>query len=213
MHVSHYLSKIISYVIGLDLEFHSHSREKVQCFETRLRIIFLTLTWRDEIEIIIWSFLYFETRTRLHIVILMFRDKTETLENHFLWSSEKKWSLLSSRIPGIENSRWTLIERHMNRPWGKRELVRVNDDQGWCLMVVMMMTMPTKVEKCENTWEEERTGQGWCSLRSSAMVAPSRAQDLQDVSSTLERREYQQLSNTNTNTWWSWKITTPEFQI
>ena len=99
MHVSHYLSKIISYVIGLDLEFHSHSREKVQCFETRLRIIFLTLTWRDEIEIIIWSFLYFETRTRLHIVILMFRDEIETLENHFLWPSDKKWTLLLSRIP------------------------------------------------------------------------------------------------------------------
>ena len=53
-----YLSKIISYgfllyspVIGLDLE--SHSREKVQFFETRLRIIFLALTWQDEIEIII----------------------------------------------------------------------------------------------------------------------------------------------------------------
>ena len=55
-----YLSKIISCafllyspVIGLDLESHSHSREKVQFFETRLRIIFLALTWRDEIEIII----------------------------------------------------------------------------------------------------------------------------------------------------------------
>ena len=55
-----YLSKIISYgfllysqVIELDLESHSHSRDKVQFFETRLRIIFLALTWRDEIEIII----------------------------------------------------------------------------------------------------------------------------------------------------------------
>ena len=55
------LSKIISYayfllyspVIGLDLESHSYSREKVQFFETRLRIIFLALTSRDEIEIII----------------------------------------------------------------------------------------------------------------------------------------------------------------
>ena len=84
-----------SILIFLDLESHSHSREKIQFFETRLRIIFLTLTWRDEIEIIIWSFLYFETRTRLHIVILMFRDKIETLENHFSWSSEKKWSWLS----------------------------------------------------------------------------------------------------------------------
>ena len=186
--IYHFVSNCLlcSSVIGMDLESYSSSRKKVQFFEAISRIIFLALTWRDEIE---------------------------TLENHFSWSSEKKWSLLSSRIPGIENSRWTLIERHMNRPWGKRELVRVNDDQGWCLMVVMMMTMPTKMEKCENTWEEERTGQGWCSLRSSAMAAPSRAQDLQDVSSTLERREYQQLSNTNTNTWWSWKITTPEFQI
>ena len=54
-----YLSKIISYAfllyspVGLDLKSHSHSREKVQFFETRLRIIFLALTWRDEIEIII----------------------------------------------------------------------------------------------------------------------------------------------------------------
>ena len=32
---------------------HSHYREKVQFFETRLRIIFLALAWRDEIEIII----------------------------------------------------------------------------------------------------------------------------------------------------------------
>ena len=46
---------------------------------------------------------------RTHIVILVFRDEMETLENHFLWSSEKKWSLLSSRIPGIENSCWTLL--------------------------------------------------------------------------------------------------------
>ena len=40
-------------VIGLDLESHSHSREKVQFFETRSRIIFLAFTWRDESEIII----------------------------------------------------------------------------------------------------------------------------------------------------------------
>ena len=39
--------------VGLDLKSHSHSREKVQFFETRLRIIFLALAWRDEIEIII----------------------------------------------------------------------------------------------------------------------------------------------------------------
>ena len=32
---------------------HSHSQEKEQYFETRLRIIFLALAWRDEIEIII----------------------------------------------------------------------------------------------------------------------------------------------------------------
>ena len=56
----------------------------------------------------------------------------------------------------------TKIERHMSRPWGKRELVRVNDDQGWCLMVMMMIAMASKMEKCEsdNTWEEERTDQG-----------------------------------------------------
>ena len=57
---------------------HSHYREKVQFFETRLRIIFLALTWRDGMEIIIWPFSYFETRTIFHIVILML--------------SEKKWS-------------------------------------------------------------------------------------------------------------------------
>ena len=92
-----YLSKIItcafllySPVIGLDFKSHSHSREKVQFFEPRLRIIFLALTWRDEIEIIIRPFSYFEKRMRLQIVILVFRDKIETLENHFSWSSEKK---------------------------------------------------------------------------------------------------------------------------
>ena len=44
---------LCSTVIGLDLKSHSHSREKVQFFETRLRIILLALAWRDEIEIII----------------------------------------------------------------------------------------------------------------------------------------------------------------
>ena len=39
----------------------------------------------------------------------MFRDEIETSENHFSWSSEKKWSWLSSRIPGIKNSRWPLL--------------------------------------------------------------------------------------------------------
>ena len=82
---NHYLHDHIinNFSTGLDLESFSHSRENVQCFETRLRIIFLALIWRNEIEIIIWSFSYFETRTRLHIVILMFRDEIETLENHF----------------------------------------------------------------------------------------------------------------------------------
>ena len=84
---------------------HSHSWEKAPFSETRLRIIFLALIWRDEIVIIIWSFSYFETRTRLHIVALMFRDEIETYENHFSWSSEKKWNWLSSRISGIKNSR------------------------------------------------------------------------------------------------------------
>ena len=42
-----------SIVIRLNLESHSHPPEKVQFFETRLRIIFLALAWRDEIEIII----------------------------------------------------------------------------------------------------------------------------------------------------------------
>ena len=81
----------------------------MQSFETRLRIIFLALAWRDEIEIIIRPFLYFEMRARFHFVTLMFRDEIETSENHFSWSSEKKWSWLSSRIPGIENSRWPLV--------------------------------------------------------------------------------------------------------
>ena len=103
---------LCSPVIGLDLESVSHSREKVQFFKTRLRIFVLALTWRDEIEIITWPFSYFETRTRLNIVTLMFTDKIDTLENHFSWSSEKKWMLLSSRIPGIENSRWPLAHRH-----------------------------------------------------------------------------------------------------
>ena len=88
---------------------HSHSWEKAPFSETRLRIIFLALIWQDEIVIIIWPLSYFETRTRLHIVALMFRDEIETYENHFSWWSEKKWNWLSSRIPGIENSRWPLI--------------------------------------------------------------------------------------------------------
>ena len=123
-----YLSKIISCafllyspVIGLDLESHSHSREKVQFFETRLRFIFLALTQRDEIEIIIWPFSYFETRTRLDIATLMFRDEIETSENHFSWSSEKKWSWLSSRIPGIENSRWPLV--HSKASYGPEKKI------------------------------------------------------------------------------------------
>ena len=101
------LSKIISYsfllcstVIGLDLESHFHSREKMQSFETRLRIIFLALAWRDEIEIIIWPFSYFETRTRFHFVTLMFRDEIETSENHFSWSSEKNEADSRREFPG-----------------------------------------------------------------------------------------------------------------
>ena len=78
-------------------------------FWDKIENFFLALIWRDEIEIIIWPFSYFETRTRLNIVTLMFRDEIETSENHFSWSSEKKWSSLSSRIPGIENSRWPLL--------------------------------------------------------------------------------------------------------
>ena len=116
------LSKIISYsfllcstVIGLDLESHFHSREKMQSFEMRLRIIFLALAWRDEIEIIIRPFSYFETRRRLHIVILVFPDKIETLENHISWWSEKKWSLLLSRTPGIANYRWTWMPTRVDR--------------------------------------------------------------------------------------------------
>ena len=84
-------------------------------FWDKIENFFLALIWRDEIEIIIWPFSYFETRKRLHIVFLVFRDEVETLDNHFLWLSEKKWSLLSSRIPGIENSRWTLGEGPFSR--------------------------------------------------------------------------------------------------
>ena len=51
-----------------------------------------------------------------YIVILMFQDEIETLENHFSWSSEKKWSWLLSRIPGIEKSRWPLISTSKNHP-------------------------------------------------------------------------------------------------
>ena len=104
--------------IGLDLESHSHY---LLFFETRSRIIFLALTWRDKIEIIIWPFSYFETRTGFHFVTLMFRDEIETSENHFSWSSEKKWSWLSSRIPGIENSRWPLIYISLLSEWGKQK--------------------------------------------------------------------------------------------
>ena len=106
----------------------------MQFFEPRSRIIFLALTWRDEIEIIIWPFSYFETRTRLHIVILVFRDEIETLKNHFSWSSEKKWSWLSSRIPGIENSRWPLfqgiyhtIQRALRKHAGTESIFATNE--------------------------------------------------------------------------------------
>ena len=58
------------------------SRESA-IFRDEIGNYFLTLTWRDEIEIIIWPFSYFEKRTRLQIVILMFRDEIETSENHF----------------------------------------------------------------------------------------------------------------------------------
>merc|ERR1711928_155242 len=101
------VEKIISYsfllsstVIGLDLESHFRSREKMQSFETRLRIIFLTLTWRDEIEIIIRPFSYFETRVRFHFVTLMFRDEIETSENHFSRSSEKNEADSRREFPG-----------------------------------------------------------------------------------------------------------------
>ena len=102
-----YSSKIISYgfllyspTIWLDLKSHFHSREKVKFFETRSRIIFLALTWRDEIEIIIRPFSYFETRTRLNIVTLMFWDEIETLENHFSWPSEKNEADSRREFPG-----------------------------------------------------------------------------------------------------------------
>ena len=107
MHVSDYFLKTISYgfllcnpVIGLDLESHSNSREKVQFFETRLRNIFLALTWGNEIEIIIWPFSYFETRTRSHIVILIFRDLIETLENISRGRARKNEADSRRELPG-----------------------------------------------------------------------------------------------------------------
>ena len=100
----------------------------MQFFKTRLIIIFLALTWRDEIEIIIWPYSYFETRTRLDIATLMFWDEFETSENHFSWLSEKKWSWLSSRIPGIENSRWPLAQALQ---WGKVSETPVMESGRW----------------------------------------------------------------------------------
>ena len=60
------LIKIISYgIIGLDLESLSHSRDKVQFFETRLRIYF--------------SCSHLARRDRdYHKTILVFRDENET---------------------------------------------------------------------------------------------------------------------------------------
>ena len=91
---------LCSPVIGLDLESLSHSRKKVQFFETRLRIFFLALTWRDEIEIIIWPFSYFEMRTRLHIATLMFRDHIETAENQFSGRARKNEADSRREFPG-----------------------------------------------------------------------------------------------------------------
>ena len=95
------LSKIISHdfllcstVIGLDLESHCNSREMVQFFETRLRIIFLALTWQDEIEI-------------TYMTILVFRDENEII---YCYS---RVTYYTNPIPSIPSD-WHIAE--LNRP-------------------------------------------------------------------------------------------------
>ena len=115
INVSDYWSKTISYgfllcspVIGLDLESLSHSREKVQFFETRLRFFSCSHLARQDRD--------------YHITILVFRDENETkycyshvsrrdrdFRKSFLMVEREKWGWLSSRMPGIENSRWPLF--------------------------------------------------------------------------------------------------------
>ena len=97
---------LCSPVIGLDLE--SHSREKVQFFETRSRIIFLALTWRDKIEIIIRPFSYFKKRMRLQIVILVFRDEIETSRSR---------SKIISHGPARKNEAYSRREFSLNSAW------------------------------------------------------------------------------------------------
>ena len=131
--VSNCLQLLCSSIIGLDLE--SHSREKVQFFETRLRIILLALTWRDEIVILKWPFSYFETRTWLHIIILVLRDEIKTLENHFSWSSKKNEAYSRREFPGsriladlcylpVPLWKWGRVFLHLSKQWnfsvGKR---------------------------------------------------------------------------------------------
>ena len=117
MHLSDHFSKIYhlvsdcllcSPVIGLDLESHSHSREKVQFFKTRSIIIFLALTWRDEIEIIIRPFSYFKKRMRLQIVILVFRDEIETSRSR---------SKIISHGPARKNEAYSRRKFSLNSAW------------------------------------------------------------------------------------------------
>ena len=83
-----------SILIFLDLESHSHSREKIQFFETRLRIIFLALTWRDESRLLyehsrisrrerdyILLFSCFETRSRLKKIISRGRARKDEADS------------------------------------------------------------------------------------------------------------------------------------
>ena len=61
--------------------------------------------------------LFFETRTRNSFFQSCVLRRKREIENHFSWSSEKKWSWLSSRLPGIENSRWPLVGGLPSPPW------------------------------------------------------------------------------------------------
>ena len=105
-----FLSKIISFCFQLpavDLKSHSHSREKVQFFKTRSIIIFLALTWRDEIEIIIRPS-YFKKRMRLQIVILVFWDEIETSRSR---------SKIISHGPARKNEAYSRREFSLNSAW------------------------------------------------------------------------------------------------
>ena len=74
---------------------------------------------RDENEIFSYSISHINTRREFLALSLRLQDKTEKnflsysrqdreIENHFPWWSEIKLKLILTRIPGFENSQWTL---------------------------------------------------------------------------------------------------------